>query len=148
MSEGKTQKWSVFNVFIVGLITVWIALLETEIMSKLSKKKFLEKFSSFPSFHRKLLKQGCVEWDLLVHHPQDYYTANSGSVSGMIYYKDTVSFAKKHHLSILQILDEFETNCGKLERKPNPQDETQYYNWLSWFAWESMMSEIIAFSEY
>lgn len=117
-------------------------------MSKLSKKKFLEKFSSFPNFHRKILKQGGVEWDLLISHPQDYYTANSGSVSGMIYYKDTVSFAKKHHLSILQVLDEFETNCGKLENKPSPQDETQYFNWLSWFAWKSMMSEIIAFSEY
>ena len=117
-------------------------------MSKLSKKKFLEKFSSFPEFHKKVLRQGGVEWNLLINHPQDYYTANSGSVTGMIYYKDTVSFAKKNHLSILQILDEFERECGKLENKPSPQDETQYFNWLTWFAWESMMSEIISFSEY
>ena len=117
-------------------------------MSKLSKKEFLEKHSSFPEFHKKVLRQGGVEWKQLVKDPQDYYTANSGSVPGMIYYKDTVSFAKKYHLSILQILDEFETNCGKLENKHSPQDETQYFNWLSWFAWKSMMSEIIAFSEY
>lgn len=114
-------------------------------MSKLSKKKFLEEFSSFPNFHAKLLKQGGVKWKLLTKHPEDYYTANSGSVPGMIYYKDTVPFAKKYHLSILQILDELECNCGKLENKPSPQDETQYFNWLTWFAWESMISELMAF---
>ncbi|QXP72519.1 hypothetical protein H0I31_02120 [Tenacibaculum sp. AHE15PA] len=116
-------------------------------MAKKSKKNFLENYSSFPNFHKKLLKQGNVEWNRLKEHPQDYYTANSGSVSGMIYYKDTVAFAKKYHLSILQILDEFECDCGKLENKPSPQDETQYFNWLTWFAWESMMSEIISFLE-
>ena len=116
-------------------------------MSKLTKKKFLENYSSFPNFHRKLLKQGNVVWSILRENPQDYYTANSGSVSGMIYYKDTVAFAKKYHLSILQILDEFECDCGKLENKPSPQDETNYFNWLTWFAWENMMSEIISFLE-
>jgi hypothetical protein len=116
-------------------------------MSKLSKKQFLENYSSFPNFHKELLKQGGVEWTLIKEYPQDYYTANSGSVPGMIYYKDTVAFAKKHHLSILQILDEFECDCGKLETKPSSQDETNYFNWLSWFAWENMMSKIISFLE-
>lgn len=116
-------------------------------MSKLSKKEFLEKHSSIQNFHKKLLKQGNVGWSLLIEYTQDYYTANSGSVPGMIYYTDTVAFAKKHHLSILQILDEFESDCGKLENKPSPQDEIQYFNWLSWFAWESMMGEIITFVE-
>tara|TARA_R110002051_G_scaffold95649_1_gene165627 strand:+ start:79230 stop:79589 length:360 start_codon:yes stop_codon:yes gene_type:complete len=116
-------------------------------MTKLSKKKFLENHSSFPVLHRKLLKHVKLEWKLLIKHPQDYYAANSGSVPGMIYYKDTVAFAKKYHLSILQILDEFESSYGKLENKPSPQDETQYFNWLSWFAWESMMSEVISFLE-
>jgi hypothetical protein len=116
-------------------------------MSKLSKKTFLENHSSFPNFHKKLLKQGDVEWSLLKKYPEDYYAADSGSVPGMIYYTDTVAFAKKYHLSILQILEEFEYDCGTLENKPSPQDETQYFNWLSWFAWESMMSEIISFLE-
>ena len=116
-------------------------------MSKLSKKTFLENYSSFSNFHKELLKQGDVEWSLLIQYPQDYYAANNGSVPGMIYYTDTVTFAKKHHLSILQILDEFECDCGKLENKPSPTDETNYFNWLSWFAWESMMSEIISFLE-
>ena len=116
-------------------------------MTKLRKKTFLENHSSFPEFHQKVLTQARIEWKQLIKHPQDYYAANTGSVSGMIYYKDTVAFAKKYHLSILQILDEFECDCGKLENKPSPQDETQYFNWLSWFAWESMMSEIISFLE-
>jgi hypothetical protein len=116
-------------------------------MAKFSKKKFLENHSSFPNFHEKVLEQSGLEWKLLIEHPQDYYAADSGSVPGMIYYTDTVAFAKKHHLSILQILEEFESDCGKLENKPSPQDETQYFNWLSWFAWESMMSEIISFAE-
>lgn len=116
-------------------------------MSKLSKKSFLEKHSSFPEFHKKVLKQGAVEWQQLIKYPQDYYAANSGSVSGMIYYTDTVAFAKKYHLSILQILDDFECDCGKLENKPSPTHETQYFNWLAWFSWESMMSEVISFLE-
>lgn len=116
-------------------------------MAKLSKKRFLEVYSSFPNFHRKLLKQSGVEWKELIKHPTDYYSADSGSVPGIIYYKDTVKFAKKYHLSILQILDEFECDCGKLERKPSPTDEDLYFNWLTWFAWESMMNEVISFIE-
>jgi hypothetical protein len=113
-------------------------------MSKLSKKTFLENYSSFPNFHKKLLKQGDVEWSLIKENPEDYCVANNGSIPGMIYYTDTVSFAKKHHLSILQILDEFECDCGKLENIPSATDEVQYFNWLSWFAWENMMSEVIS----
>tara|TARA_R110002073_G_scaffold312586_4_gene484126 strand:+ start:28645 stop:28992 length:348 start_codon:yes stop_codon:yes gene_type:complete len=114
-------------------------------MSNLSKKRFLEKYSSFPNFYKELLKQGGVEWSLINENPEDYCVANNGSIPGMIYYTDTVSFAKKHHLSILQILDEFE--CDKLENKPGPTDEAEYFNWLSWFAWESMMGEVISFLE-
>ena len=83
-------------------------------MSKLSKKQLLEIYSSDPEFHKKVLKQGGVQWSELVKHPQDYYAANSGSVPGMIYYNDTVTFAKKYHLSLLQILYDFECDCGKL----------------------------------
>ncbi|MDX6746634.1 hypothetical protein SHK09_07505 [Polaribacter sp. PL03] len=116
-------------------------------MSKLSKKTFLEKYSTFPNFHKKILKQGGVKWSLLIEHPKDYYAADSGSVPGMIYYTDTVGFARENHLQILKILDDFENECGQLKGSPTPTDETQYFNWLSWFAWESMMSEISSFIE-
>jgi hypothetical protein len=114
-------------------------------MSKLNKKEFLENYSTFPNFYEKVLEQSGLEWKQIIEHPHDYYAADSGSVSGFIFYNETVAFGKKHHLSILQILDEFESCCGKLENKPRPTDEKQYFNCLSWFAWESMMSEIIAF---
>jgi len=117
------------------------------IMSKLSKKEFLENHSSFSEFHKILLKQSGLEWKQLIEHPQDYYTANLGSVPGFIFYNDTVAFAKRHHLSILQILDEFESCCGKLENKPSPTDETSYYNWLAFFSWENMLSQIISYVE-
>ncbi|MFK8059380.1 MAG: hypothetical protein AB8B78_04740 [Polaribacter sp.] len=116
-------------------------------MSKLSKKTFLEKHSSFQEFHKKLIEQGGIEWSELIKHSKDYCAANTGSVPGMIYYKDTVAFAKKYHLSILQILDEFESSCGKLENKPSPTDETSYFNWLAHFSWESFMGEISSFVE-
>jgi hypothetical protein len=116
-------------------------------MSKLNKKNFLRNFSSHPNFHRKILEQGGVEWSLIRKNPEDYYAANSGAVPGMIYYTDTVAFGKKHHLPILQVLEEFESECGKLENKPSPQDEIQYYNWLAWFSWENMMSEVMFFME-
>ena len=116
-------------------------------MSKFSKKRFLEEFSSDPEWHKIVLKQGGVDWELIKKNPYDYYAANIGSIPGMIYYKDTVKFAKKHHLKILQILDEFENECGKLERKPSPLDEDLYYNWLAWFSHESCLSEVIAFIE-
>ena len=116
-------------------------------MSNLTKKHFLQSFSSNSDFHKKLLKQGGVKWSTIREYPEDYYTANSGSVNGMIYYTDTVAFAKKHHLQILQILDDFENECGQLKGKPTPTDETQYFNWLTWFAWENMMSEVMSFLE-
>lgn len=34
---------------------------------------------------------------------------------GIIYYKDIVDFAKKDNFPVLQILDEFECDCGKLK---------------------------------
>ena len=116
-------------------------------MSKLSKKQFLENHSFFPEFHKKVLEQGSVDWQQIIKYSQDYFAADSGSVQGFIYYNDTIKFAKRHHLKILQILDEFESECGKLENKPSPTDETQYFNWLAWFAWESMMSDVVSFIE-
>ena len=116
-------------------------------MSKLSKKEFLENYSSFPEFHKKVLKQSGLEWKQLIEYPWDYYAADSGSVPGFIYYNDSVPFAKKHHMIILQTLDEFESECGKLENKPSPTDQTSYYNWLAFFAWENMMSQIISYIE-
>ena len=111
-----------------------------------TKKDFIENYSSNPELARKALNAGKVDWADIIKYPNDYYAANTGSVTGMIYYSDTVKFAKKNHLLILQALDNFERECGKLD-KPSTEDETQYFNWLAWFAWENTMSEVISYLE-
>ena len=112
-------------------------------------KNFLENYSSNPELHKLAFKAGGVDFKDFKEYPSDYYAANTGAVSGMIYYTDTVKFAKKNHLLITQALGEFEHECGRLENKPMPykDNEEQYYNWLAWFAWESMAGELISYLE-
>jgi len=112
-----------------------------------TKKDFLENYASNSKLAKKTLKQGGVSWNDIKEYPDDYYAANTGSVTGMIYYSDTVKFAKKNHLEILQALDDFQSDCGKLD-VPSTRDETEYFNWLAWFAWENTMSEVINYLEY
>lgn len=110
-----------------------------------TKKEFLENASN-PELARKTLNAGGLTWAEIKEMGWDAYAANTGAVPGMIYYRDTVKFAKRNHLLILQVLDEFEEETGaKLENKPSPTDEQQYFNWLAWFAWESTMSEVLNF---
>lgn len=111
-----------------------------------TKKEFLENYSSNPDLAKKVLKAGGLDWNTIKENPNDYYAANTGSVPGMIYYADTVKFAKRNIISILNALNEFENECGLLENKPT-DDETNYYNWLAWFAWENVMSEVIGYLE-
>jgi len=112
-----------------------------------TKKEFLGIAASNPELSKVTLKQGGVNWDKLVERPNDYYAADSGAVGGMIYYNDTVKFAKKHHLLILQAIAEFENELGEPLKKPNPTNEQAYFNWLAWFAWENTMSDLINYLE-
>jgi len=112
-----------------------------------TKKEFLEKYSTNPELARLTLNKGGLTWKEIKEMEWDAYDPSSGSVPGMIYYSDTVSFAKRNHLLILQSLDEFEYECGKLTTKPSPTEETQYYNWLAWFAWENTMGEVLNYLE-
>lgn len=73
-----------------------------------TRKDFLNNYTSNKELAKKALKQGGVDWQTIKEYPNDYYDASSGSVNGMIYYSDTVKFAKKNHLLILQALQEFE----------------------------------------
>lgn len=110
-------------------------------------KDFFENCTE-PELFKKVWEQGKVNWSDFKRNPNDYYAANTGSVHGLIYYSDTVKFAKKNHLAILQMLDDFESECGKLSGKPSPlEEEQQYFNWLTWFAWESMAGELINYLE-
>jgi hypothetical protein len=108
---------------------------------KLTQAQFI-KSTNNPTLTRAILKQGDVDWADLIKYPEDYSDAGSGSVSGMIYYADTVKFGKKYQNAILDELEEFEEETGGKLKKPKRSDSTQYYNWLSWFAWENMMSNL------
>lgn len=109
----------------------------------MKKSEFIEKCSN-PKLFKAILKQGGISWSELKERPEDFYDASSGSVNGIIYYEDTTKFAKKYLFEILEQLEEFERDCGQLE-KPSASDKTQYLNWLTWFAWENMMSELMSF---
>jgi len=100
---------------------------------------------SNPTLFRKVWKQGNVSFKYVKQFPNDYYAANSGSVPGMIYYVDTVRFAKKNIWLILEQLSAFEQEIGQPLNKPS--DTRQYQNWLTWFTWENMMSELITYLE-
>lgn len=94
---------------------------------------------------KKVWKQGNVSFEQVKQHPNDYYAANTGAVPGMIYYADTCKFAKKNIWLILEQLSEFENEIGEPLKKPS--DPEQLQNWLTWFAWENMMSELINYLE-
>ena len=56
----------------------------------------------------------------------------------MIYYDDTVKFAKNNLEEIHEYLVEVEKELGPLN-VPNFRDsEICYYNWLTWFMWEDL----------
>lgn len=110
-------------------------------------KDFLKNYSSNPDLHKKTFEAGGVDFSDFKERYYDYYSANTGSVPGMIYYTDTVKFAKNNHLEILQALEDFEEETGGKLTKPNTNNETQYFNWLAWFAWESMAGELISYLE-
>jgi hypothetical protein len=110
-----------------------------------SKRNYLENYARHPKLSELTLSQGGVDWKTIKENPEDYYAANTGSVTGMIYYSDTVPFAKKNLVLIMNALNEFEEECGRLDKPTD--DETTFYNWLAWFAWENTMSEVISYLE-
>ncbi len=105
---------------------------------KLTKNKFLETCNN-SELARKVLAQLGENWTDLVSRPEDYLNAGAG-VSGFIYYDETVRFAKRNLVLIQNALNEFERDCGHLDKPTD--DETQYYNWLAWFALENTISDL------
>ena len=110
-----------------------------------TKKEFLSEYASQPELAEKVLAQGGVAWSEIKERGWDVYDAGSGAVPGLIYYKDTVRFAKKNILLILKAKAVFESECGILSNMPDPTDEDIFYNWLAWFAWENTLSEVLSF---
>lgn len=106
------------------------------------KADFLKSCTN-PDLSKKVLEQ-IDDDESVFQYPNDYRDA-SGGVSGFIYYAETLKFAKENLFLITNALNAFENECGRLEK---PQDdETQYYNWMSWFALENTIDELINFLE-
>jgi Na+-transporting NADH:ubiquinone oxidoreductase subunit NqrA len=108
----------------------------------MTKKEFLSEYAQHSELAKKALKQSGLSWKEIKEHPSDFYDPSSGSVPGFIYYVDTVKFAKKNLVLIQNALNDFENECGVLNKPTD--DETQYYNWLAWFAWENTMSDVLS----
>lgn len=107
-------------------------------MKNKTLKEFFERYSSNPTLDRKVWRQGRVDWAVFKKYPCDYQNPNTGSVPGMIYYKDTVRFAKRNLEEIHEHLVELEEELGALDVPIFRDNETHYYNWLTWFMWEDL----------
>ena len=107
-------------------------------MKNKTLKEFFERYSSNPTLDRKVWRQGRVDWAVFKKYPRDYQNPNTGSVPGMIYYYDTVRFAKKNLEEIHEYLVELEEELGALDVPSFRDNETHYYNWLTWFMWEDL----------
>lgn len=114
-------------------------------------KNFFENHTSIPAaFARKIWKAGRVSWADFKSCPNDYHAADTGAVGGMIYYRETVPFGKRHQAEITALVHELESEIGEpLSNKPNifEDGETQYFNWLAWFAWETLAGKLINYLE-
>ena len=105
---------------------------------------FLKDFSSNPELAKAVLDQMGEDFSQIIEFPYDYRDAGAG-VSGFIYYNETLEFAEKNTYQILKSLNEFENECGQLDKPTD--DETQYFNWLAWFALETTIQDIINYVE-
>lgn len=72
--------------------------------------------------------------------PEDFRDAGAG-VNGF-YYADTEEFFKSCPLLILEVLEEFEDDCGRI-KKPS----TNLANWYSWFALETTIQAVMDVKE-
>lgn len=127
----------------LSLITNSVIFVTDKNKITMDKSTFISE-SRYPELTSAVLEQLNTDWDELSEYCEDYRDASAG-IGGFTYYNETVQFAKDNIFSILKVLNEFESECGLLE-KPN-DDETQYYNWLAWFALESVIQELIDYKE-
>lgn len=106
----------------------------------LTKIEFIEN-SEDPKLTRAVLNQLGASWTELKERPLDYRTADSG-VPGFVYYDETVPFAKRNYRAIIDRFHQFQHDTGGA-LKPPKGDDTQYYNWMAWFALETIVQELM-----
>lgn len=103
------------------------------------------KESRHPKLAKMVIKQIGLEFCEILERPYDFRNASAG-VPGFIYYSETTAFAKSYIWEITKVLNEYENEIGQPILKPI-EDETQYLNWLAWFALETIIDEIMNLTE-
>ena len=113
-----------------------------------TKKDFLENYCSCPKLAEKVFNQIGCGWHALIERAPDFRDASAG-VSGFIYYSDTISFAKKNLVEILKAVQRFELEIGEPLKKSMDfdDDDERFLNWYAWFALETVIDEVIRFTE-
>jgi len=84
-----------------------------DVCIQLLKEQYLN-YTTYRELSIKVMEQ-IGDDDHLFTYPEDYRDA-SGGVSGFIYYTDTVKFAKDNIFLIQKALNDFESECGLLEK--------------------------------
>lgn len=106
------------------------------------KKSEVLKLVSNEELTKKVLRQIGEKFSFIWENLEDYRDASAG-VSGFIYYNETEKFAKKNLQLIYSVLNDFEEEIGE----PIKKDNNNILNWLSWFALEFVISELINIKE-
>jgi hypothetical protein len=83
-------------------------------------------------------------WAEIYDRPEDFRSAESG-VGGFIYYSETTKFATRHLKDIILVLFRYDLPYKILQEKA--QDETDFLNWLSWWALEMNVDKIMIYKE-
>lgn len=77
------------------------------------------------AYIKEVLEHGCI----------------SGIVAGLIYYADSLPFAKKHFDDIVDIYQLQADDLGK-DNMPNPMLESSPLNWIAWYGYEETVREL------
>jgi hypothetical protein len=64
------------------------------------------------------------------------YNPSQGSVSGLIYYKDTEQIGKGLMNEFLETIADYGWSCGSI----NERAQGNIYNYVAWFMWEFLIS--------
>lgn len=101
---------------------------------------------SNPYFFKKVWKQSGLRYSDVKRYPNDFRDPSSGAVPGFIYYSDTEAFAKNNMVWILQLIADFDNETGS-NTLVRAYETGSPLNYLSWFAYESFIIELIDFLE-
>lgn len=115
-------------------------------MRRFTKKEYLE-FTEHTELAKAVLKQIQDKWTNIIKYTEDFATANAG-VSGFIYYNETVDFTTKNYALIDDIIRRFEYETDVKFIKPSYEEGIDiYYNWMAWFALETIIHDIMYWKE-